>query len=156
MVSLCLSCQLKRVKTYLRSSTGEARLNYLMLLHVHKDLADGTDIVEIANLFVGDNQWRNHWFAKFSQYHLSTKSVSVLPLRQLWQSKMTTKSLWKAAGDEKLSGFKIQRPNPPLCASRPLPPPAPIFSRLATALRKLRLEEWMNVIIHSRLWVVAD
>ena len=27
---------LKRVKTYLRSNTGEVRLNHLMLLHVHK------------------------------------------------------------------------------------------------------------------------
>ena len=44
---------LKRVKTYLRSTTGEARLNYLMLLHVHKELTDGIDMVEVANLFVG-------------------------------------------------------------------------------------------------------
>ena len=46
---------LKRVKTYLRSTTGEARLNHLMLLHVHKELADGIDMVEVANLFVRDN-----------------------------------------------------------------------------------------------------
>ena len=46
---------LKRVKTYLRSTTGEARLNHLMLLHVHKELADGIDMVEVANLFVGRN-----------------------------------------------------------------------------------------------------
>ena len=37
---------LKRVKTYLRSTTGEGRLNHLMLLHVHKELADGIDMVE--------------------------------------------------------------------------------------------------------------
>ena len=42
---------LKRVKTYLRSTTGESRLNHLMLLHVHKELADGMDMVEVANLF---------------------------------------------------------------------------------------------------------
>ena len=46
---------LKRIKTYLRSTTGEGRLNHLMLLHVHKELADGIDMVEVANLFVGDN-----------------------------------------------------------------------------------------------------
>ena len=34
---------LKRVKTYLRSTTGEGRLNHLMLLHVHKELADSID-----------------------------------------------------------------------------------------------------------------
>ena len=28
---------LKRVKTYLRSTTGDSRLNHLMMLHVHKD-----------------------------------------------------------------------------------------------------------------------
>ena len=44
---------LKRVKTYLRSKTGEGRLNLLMLLHVHKELADGIDKLEVANLFVG-------------------------------------------------------------------------------------------------------
>ena len=47
--------ELKRVKAYLRSTTGEGRLNHLMLLHVHKELADGIDMVEVANLFVGDN-----------------------------------------------------------------------------------------------------
>ena len=46
---------LKRVKTYLRSTTGEGRLNHLVLLHVHKELADGIDMVEVANLFVGDS-----------------------------------------------------------------------------------------------------
>ena len=44
---------LKRVKTYLRSTTGEGRPNHLMLLHVHKELADGIDKLEVANLFVG-------------------------------------------------------------------------------------------------------
>ena len=45
---------LKLVKTYLRSTTGEGRLNHLMLLHDHKELADGIDMVKVANLFVGD------------------------------------------------------------------------------------------------------
>ena len=31
---------LKRVKTYLRSTTGDARLNHLMMWHVHKDRTD--------------------------------------------------------------------------------------------------------------------
>ena len=35
------SSALKRVKTYLRSTTEEGRLNHLMLVHVHKELADG-------------------------------------------------------------------------------------------------------------------
>ena len=64
---------LKRVRTYLRSTTGEGRLNHLMLLHVHKELADGIDMVEVANLFVGDNQRRSNW--KFSKNDLPMKST---------------------------------------------------------------------------------
>ena len=44
---------LKQVKTYLPSTTGDGRPNHLMLLHVHEELADGIDKLEVANLFVG-------------------------------------------------------------------------------------------------------
>ena len=43
---------LKRVKTYLRTTTIQRRLNYLMLLHVHKDKTDNIDLKEISNDFV--------------------------------------------------------------------------------------------------------
>ena len=67
---------LKQVKTYLRSTTGEGRLNHLMLLHAHKELADGIDMVEVANLFVGDsNQRRKQLFGKFSKNDLPLKST---------------------------------------------------------------------------------
>jgi len=56
----------KRVETYMRSTTGVTRRIHLMLLHVHKELADGIDMVEVTNLFVGDNQRRKHVFGKFS------------------------------------------------------------------------------------------
>ena len=69
------STALKRVKTYLRSTTGECRLNHLMLLHVHKELADGIDMVEVANLFLGDNQRRKHLFGKFLKSDLPMKST---------------------------------------------------------------------------------
>ena len=42
---------LKQVKTYLRSTTGEGRLIHLMLLHIHKELADGIDMVVVANVW---------------------------------------------------------------------------------------------------------
>ena len=42
---------LKRVKTYLRSTMGERRLNGLMVLHVHKEATDAIDIIEAANSF---------------------------------------------------------------------------------------------------------
>ena len=66
---------LTRVTTYLRSTTRECRLNHLMLLHVHKELADGTDMVEVANLFVGDNQLRKQLLGKFSKNDLPMKSM---------------------------------------------------------------------------------
>ena len=68
---------LKRVKTYLRSTTGEGRLNHLMLLQVHKELADGIDMLEVANLLVGDNQRRKQMFGKFSKNDLPMKSTFV-------------------------------------------------------------------------------
>ena len=68
---------LTRVKTYLRSTTGEARLNHLTLLHVHKELADGMDMVEVAHFFVEDNHRRKRLFGKFSKYDLPMKSAFV-------------------------------------------------------------------------------
>jgi len=43
-------------KTCLRSTT-------IMPLRVYKELADGVDMVEVANLLVGHNQQRKHLFA---------------------------------------------------------------------------------------------
>ena len=47
---------LKRVKTYLRSTTGDSRLNHLMMLHVHKDRTDALTLVDVANEFVGEKE----------------------------------------------------------------------------------------------------
>jgi len=46
---------LRRVKTYLRSTMRQDRLNYLMILHVHKERTDALDLKEVANEFVGLN-----------------------------------------------------------------------------------------------------
>ena len=43
---------LKRVKTYLRATTPDARLNNSMVLHVHKKETDNIDMVDAANRFV--------------------------------------------------------------------------------------------------------
>ena len=71
---------LKRVKSYLRSSTGQNRLNHLMVLHVHKELTDTIDMVELANRFVGENQTRKELVGKFSNdlpklFPLATKAT---------------------------------------------------------------------------------
>ena len=42
-------------RTYLRSTTGDSRLNHLML-HVHKDRKDAPTLVDVANDFVGEKE----------------------------------------------------------------------------------------------------
>ena len=56
---------LKRVKTYLRSSMKQQRLNNLMVLHAHKELTDNLDLVACANDFVSANEHRLQVFGKF-------------------------------------------------------------------------------------------
>ena len=56
---------LRRVKNYLRMTMSQERLNYLMILHVHKDRTDAHDIKSILNEFVGDSEHRSRIFAKF-------------------------------------------------------------------------------------------
>ena len=43
---------MRRVKSYLRSTMSQERLNHLMILHVHKDLTDKLNLISIANEFV--------------------------------------------------------------------------------------------------------
>ena len=58
---------MKRVKTYLRSTTSECRLNHLMVLHVHKDRTDSLNMVEVANAFVERNDSRHPIFGVFGE-----------------------------------------------------------------------------------------
>ena len=55
----------RRVKTYLRSTTRQDRLNHLMILHVHKDRTDALDLKEVANEFVSGSEHRLRIFGKF-------------------------------------------------------------------------------------------
>ena len=43
---------MKRIKSYLCSTMGQARLNGLMLLHVHKEKTIELSLLKIANAFV--------------------------------------------------------------------------------------------------------
>ena len=43
---------LKRLKAYLRSTMGDNRLFHLMVLHVHKQLTDSLDLIQVVNRFV--------------------------------------------------------------------------------------------------------
>ena len=53
---------LRRVKSYLRSTLGQQRLNNLMVLHVHKDMADEIDLQKIATEFIGGSEHRLNSF----------------------------------------------------------------------------------------------
>ena len=64
---------LKRVKTYLHSTTGDSRLNPLMMLHVHKDRTDALTLVNVANDFVGEKDNRKQLFGKFSAKDIPNK-----------------------------------------------------------------------------------
>ena len=46
----------------------QERLNYLMLIHIHKDKTDSLDLKSIVNNFIGDSPHRSGIFAKYWQY----------------------------------------------------------------------------------------
>jgi len=72
---------LRRVKTYLRTTTGDSRLNHLMMLHVHKDRTDAPTLVDVANDFTGEKGNRKQLFGKFpandipNKFPISSKST---------------------------------------------------------------------------------
>ena len=53
---------LKRLKTYLRATMGQKRLNHLIFLHVHKDLTDNLDLNKILKTFILINDRRKDFF----------------------------------------------------------------------------------------------
>ena len=52
----------KRIKTYLRSSMGQTRLNHLMLMNNHKEEAKCLSLEEVANEFESKNDSRRNDF----------------------------------------------------------------------------------------------
>ena len=53
---------LRRVKTYLRSTMSEKRLNSLMVLDMYKDRTDQLDLEQCLNEFIAGNELRNALF----------------------------------------------------------------------------------------------
>ena len=51
---------LRRIKTYLRSTMSQLRLNSIMTIHIHKDLADKLDLLDIGNEFVSNSEHRQN------------------------------------------------------------------------------------------------
>ena len=58
---------LRRVKTYLRATMTQKRLNHLIILHVHKDLTDKLNLNDIGNDFVGQSEHLLALFGSFSE-----------------------------------------------------------------------------------------
>ena len=49
---------LRRLKSYLRSTMTQTRLNNLMVLHVHSNLTDKLSLTEVGNEFIQDSTHR--------------------------------------------------------------------------------------------------
>ena len=56
---------MKRVKTYLRSTMGQGRLNHLMTLNIYKDEVQNLDLKIVANEYVRGNDYRMRVFGNF-------------------------------------------------------------------------------------------
>ena len=56
---------LRRIKTYLRNTISQERLNHLMLLYIHKEQADLINPCDVGNDFVCGHENRLTLFGKF-------------------------------------------------------------------------------------------
>ena len=57
---------MRRIKTYLRSTMSQERLNNVTLLHCHKDITDSLDLLAVANEFVKLSSHRLSIFGRFT------------------------------------------------------------------------------------------
>ena len=57
---------MRRIKSYLRSTMSQGRLNHIMVLSVHKDLTDKLNLVDVANDFVSASENCLRVFGHFS------------------------------------------------------------------------------------------
>ncbi len=56
---------LRRVKTYLRSTMAQDRLNHIMTLHIYRGLTDDLSLIDSANRFIHGSDHREQIFGKF-------------------------------------------------------------------------------------------
>jgi len=56
---------MKRIKTYLRSTMKQDRLNHLMILNIYKELTKKLDLVKVANEFISGSEHRKNFFGSF-------------------------------------------------------------------------------------------
>ena len=60
---------LRRIKTWLWTTTSQVRLNNCMILHVHKAKTDSLPLLQIGNEFIQKNSSRLHIFGQYWSYH---------------------------------------------------------------------------------------
>ena len=56
---------LRRIKSYLRSTMSQERVNHLMILHVYMEITDQLDVIKVANSFISGHEPRQNIFDSF-------------------------------------------------------------------------------------------
>lgn len=56
---------LRRVKSYLRNTIAQERLNSLMVLYVHKELTDELDLKDVTNKLMSRHESRLSLYGRF-------------------------------------------------------------------------------------------
>ena len=59
--------QLRLIKNYLRNSMGQARLNHVMLMNIHKEITKNLSLEDVGDEFVSLNERRLADFGKFGK-----------------------------------------------------------------------------------------
>ena len=60
-------CSLKKIKTYLRSTTRQQRLNHLMVLHIHINLAKDMDLIQVTIKMISKKSEKKEYSGQFVQ-----------------------------------------------------------------------------------------
>ena len=58
---------LRRIKSYLRSTMKQSRLNHLMVLHIQKEATDKLNLIDVANMFIAGSEHRMTVFGTFHE-----------------------------------------------------------------------------------------
>ena len=69
---------LRQIKSYLRSTMTQARLNHLMILHYHQEMTDELDLKSIANDYILKNETRRCNFATFNKWSIQCNLCNTL------------------------------------------------------------------------------
>ena len=68
---------MRRLYTYLRTNMGSSRLNNAMLLNIYKARLDKLSMVDVANDFIFESDYRKTLFERFDDVDLRTRSIPV-------------------------------------------------------------------------------